>query len=113
MNVETILKSIQNIENIELYVIVVLIVFTLWFIFNTKKYHYNQKRKIRNLHRFAKEGEVDAQSDLAKRYQKGKQVKKDCQKSAFWYQKASFSGDEQAKGYLAKFLEKYKHKKKC
>jgi len=40
-------------------------------------------------------------------------VKKDCQQAAFWYQKAAFSGDEEAKGYLQKFLDKRKNKKKC
>ena len=120
MNFETILKAIgdyadklMQVENIELYVIVLLIPFTLWFIFNTKTYHKTQKRKIKNLHRFAKEGEVEAQSDLATRYRKGKQVKKDCQSAAFWYQKAAFSGDEEAKGFLQKFLDKKNSKGKC
>jgi TPR repeat protein len=107
------LDYIKNIENIELYTIVLLIVFILWYIFNTKKYYHTQKRKIKNLHRFAKEGEVEAQSDLARRYHKGKQVKKDCQSAAFWYQKAAFSGDEDAKGHLEKFLTKRNSKGKC
>jgi len=81
-------------------------VFIIWFSLNTKKFYYGEKRKIKNLHRFAKEGEIEAQSDLATRYRKGKQVKKDCQSAAFWYQKAAFSGDEEAKGYLEKFLDK-------
>ena len=50
---------------------------------------------------------------LQKRYQKGKQVKKSCEKAAFWYQKAAFSGDEKAKGHLEKFFEKYNRKGKC
>jgi len=107
------LDKIKDIENIELYMIVFLIVFIIWFMFNTKKFYHGEKRKIKNLHRFAKAGELEAQSDLAKRYQKGKQVKKSCQKAAFWYQKAAFSGDEKAKGHLEKFFEKYNRKGKC
>ena len=120
MNFETILNTIADyaqkvlqIENIELYAIVFLIVFIIWFSFNTKKFYHGEKRKIKNLHHFAKEGEVEAQSDLAKRYRKGKQVKKDCQSAAFWYQKAAFSGDVEAKGYLQKFLDKRNTKGKC
>jgi len=108
------METIKNIEDLELYIIAVLFVFIIWFIFNTKKFYYGEKRKVKNLHRFAKEGEVEAQQDLALRYQKGKMVKKSCDKAAFWYQKAAFSGDEKAKGYLQKFLEKHKkHKNKC
>ena len=120
MDFETIGKSIKayaekfmQIENVELYSIVFLVVFIIWFSFNTKKFYHGEKRKIKNLHRFAKEGEVEAQSDLATRYRKGKQVKKDCQSAAFWYQKAAFSGDEKAKGFLAKFLDKKNPKGKC
>jgi TPR repeat protein len=101
-------------ENFELYLIAGLIVFTLWFIFNTKKFYFGEKRKVKNLHRFAKEGEAEAQQKLALYYQKGEMVKKNCDKAAFWYQKAAFSGDEKAKGYLQKFLEKHrKSKNKC
>ena len=103
-------------ENIELYIIMALIVIIIWFIFNTVKYYRGEKRKVKNLHRFAKEGEVEAQSRLAKRYQKGDMVKKDCQKAAFWYQKAAFSGDEGAKGHLEEFLDNGTNdtkKKKC
>jgi len=107
------MEKIGSMENIELYAIVILFVFLIWLIFNTKKFYHSEKRKIKNLHRFAKEGEVDAQSDLAKRYHKGKQVKKDCQNAAFWYQKAAFSGDEEAKGYLETFLNKHHRKGKC
>lgn len=110
MNLKSLLESILNIENIELYVIVLLIIFIIWFSFDTKKFYHGEKRKIKNLHRFAREGEAEAQRDLAKRYQKGKQVKKNCQNAAFWYQKAAFSGDEDAKGYLEKFLDKHNHK---
>lgn len=99
-------------ENFELYLIVGLVVFTLWFIFNTKKFYFGEKRKIKNLHRFAKEGEVKAQQELAHYYQKGEMVKKNCDKAAYWYQKAAFSGDEKSKGYLQKFLEKRKNNRK-
>ena len=96
----------------ELYIIVGLFFFILWFIFNTIKYYYGEKRKVKNLHRFAKKGEADAQHHLARHYQKGDMVKKNCEKAAFWYQKAAFSGDEEAKGSLQKFLENRKNKKK-
>ncbi len=99
-------------KNIELYVIAGLICIIILFIFNTLKYYRGEKRNVKNLHRFAKEGEVDAQSSLAKRYQKGDMVKKDCQKAAFWYQSAAFKGDEDAKGHLENFFDK-KKKKKC
>jgi len=98
-------------ENIELYIIVTLIVFILWFTFDTKKYYYGEKRKVKNLHRFAKDDEVEAQQDLAKHYEKGIIVKKDLQKAAFWYQKAAFGGNDEARGYLEKFLENMKNKK--
>lgn len=111
--VEHYLTQFMNIENIELYLIVFLILFLIWFSFNTRKFYHGEKRKIKNLHRFAREGEADAQHDLAKRYQKGKQVKKNCQNAAFWYQKAAFSGDEEAKGYLQTFFDKYKRKNNC
>jgi len=100
-------------EDFELYLIVGLIVFTLWFIFNTKKFYFGEKRKVKNLHRFAKEGEVEAQQELARHYQRGEMVQKSCEQAAYWYQKAAFSGDEKAKGYLQKFLEKRKNKGKC
>ena len=99
-------------ENMELYIIVGLFFFILWFIFNTVKYYYGEKRKVKNLHRFAKEGEKDAQQHLAHHYQKGDMVKKNCEKAAFWYQKAAFSGNEEAKGFLQKFLDNTKNKKK-
>jgi len=110
-----IIEYIENIENIELYLIIVLLFFTIWFIFNTVKYYYGEKRKVKNLHRFAKDGAEGAQGSLARRYQKGDMVKKNCQKAAFWYQKAAFSGDEEAKSHLQKFLDdsKNKKKKKC
>ena len=101
-----IVEYFNDIENIELYMIVVLFVFTVWFILNTIKYYKGEKRKVKHLHRFAKEGEAEAQQHLAKRYQKGHAVKKSCQKAAFWYQKAAFSGDDDAKSFLEKILKK-------
>ena len=103
----------DSMENIELYLIVGLFFFSIWFIFNTIKYYRGEKRKVKNLHRFAKEGEDDAQESLARLYQKGDMVKKNCEKAAFWYQKAAFSGNKEAKGSLQKFLEDRKNKKKC
>jgi TPR repeat protein len=102
----------MHIENIELYCIVLLFFFTIWFIRNTIEHYKGEKRKIKNLHRFAKEGEMEAQHDLAKCYQKGKFVKKDCERAAFWYHSAALKGDEKAKGYLKDFLENHQ-KKKC
>jgi TPR repeat protein len=103
----------NDLDNIELYLIVFLILFTLWFIWNTIQYYRGEKRKVKHLHRFAKEGEVDAQSQLAKRYHKGDMVKKDCDKAAFWYQNAAFNGDKIARGKLRAFLNQRKKKKKC
>ena len=107
-----IVKYVDGIEKIELYLIPGLSVFTFWFILNTVKYYHGEKRKVKNLHRFAKEGETDAQGSLAYRYKKGHMVRKNCQKAAFWYQKAAFSGNEEARGYLQDFLDDHK-KKKC
>ena len=102
---------IIHIKNIKLLIIVILILFTLWLIINTIHFYKAEKRKIKYLHRFAKEGEVDAQNKLAKRYEKGDMVKKDCNRAAFWYQNAAFNGDKIAKGKLRSFLNK--SKKKC
>ncbi len=102
-------EYLNDLENIELYMILAVSVFTIWFIFNTIKYYKGQKRKVKQLHRFAKEGEIEAQHSLAHRYRKGHAVKKSCQKAAFWYQKAAFSGDDDAKS----FLEKIREKKRC
>ena len=104
-----IVEYFNGLENVELYIIGALFVFTIWFIFNTVKYYKGEKRKVKNLHRFAKEGEVDAQHSLAHRYRKGDAVKKNCKKAAFWYQKAAFSGDDDART----FLEKIREKKRC
>ena len=104
-----IVEYFKDVKNIELYIILVLVVFTIWFILNTIKYYKGEKRKVKHLHKFAKEGEAEAQHHLAKRYQKGYAVKKSCQKAAFWYQKAAFSGDTDAKSLLDKML----NKKRC
>jgi len=103
-------------ENIELYIILGLIVFIIWFIVNTIRYYRGEKRKVKHLHRFAEEGEVDSQHNLAKRYQEGDMVKKDSEKAAFWYQRAAFKGDKEAKEHLDAFLKDKKNrlkKKKC
>jgi TPR repeat protein len=103
-------------EDLEFYALIVLFLFTIWFVVNTFRYYYAQKRRIRHLHRFAKEGEKESQLQLAQRYQKGEMVKKSCRNAAFWYQKAAFSGDEKARNYLQNFLEKHRrgdHKNKC
>jgi len=98
-------------DDIEIYVFGGLALFTIWFIRNTINYYYGEKRKLKHMHRFAKEGDVEAQRHLAKRYKKGDMVKKSCQQAAFWYQKAAFSGDENAKGFLEKYMEN--KRKKC
>jgi len=102
----------ESVKNIELYAIVILFVFTVWFIFNTIKYYRGEKRKVKNLHRFAKAGEMKAQQNLAKHYQEGDMVKKNFEKAAFWYQKAAFSGNDEAKGHLHNFLKNHKQKNK-
>jgi len=103
------LEYMNDLENIELYVLLVLSVFTIWFIFSTIKYYKGEKRKVKQLHRFAREGEIKAQQSLADRYRQGFTVKKSCRKAAFWYQKAAFSGDDDARS----FLEKIREKKRC
>ena len=102
-------EYLNDLDNVELYMIVALSVFTIWFIFSTIKYYKGEKRKVKQLHRFAREGEAEAQQSLADRYRKGSTVKKSCQKAAFWYQKAAFSGDDDARS----FLEKIREKKRC
>lgn len=93
-------------EEFELYVMLGVFIFTIWLIFNTINHYKAEKRKVKYLHRFAKEGEVDAQQSLARRYYKGYAVKKNCRKAAFWYQKAAFSGENDAKIFLEKILKK-------
>ena len=108
-----IVEYLRNADNLELIMIGILLLFTFWFIINTFNFYKSEKRKIKHLHRFAKEGELDAQNKLAKRYEKGDMVKKDCDRAAFWYQNAAFNGDKIARGYLRAFLNKRKKKKKC
>jgi len=100
------METMNNIENIELYGIGFLFVFTLWFIRNTIKYYKGEKRKVKHLHRFAKEGESLSQYELAKRYAKGQAVRKNCQSAAFWSQKSLFSGNEDARPLLDKIMQK-------
>ena len=99
------IEKIMDIENIELYLILFLFVFIVWFIRNTIKHYHGEKRKVRNLHRFAKEGEAEAQHNLAKRYHKWDFVNKNCDRAAFWYHSAALKGDEKAKGHLENFLK--------
>jgi len=106
MIVTDMIEKIKHIENIELYIIVFLIFFTLWFMLNTVKYYKGEKRKVKHLHRFAREGESLSQYELAKRYAKGQAVRKSCQNAAFLSQKAAFSGDENAKKLLSKIMKK-------
>ncbi|MBD3789900.1 MAG: SEL1-like repeat protein [Campylobacterales bacterium] len=96
-------------EDIELYLIAGLFFLIIWLVFHTIRYYRSEKRKVKHLHRFASQGESNAEYALAKRYHKGRMVKKDCQKAAFWYQRAALKGDEKAKGYLEKFLENRKN----
>jgi TPR repeat protein len=107
-----ILEQWYRSEDSEFYLFIALLLFTLWFIRNTIAYYHAEKRKVKQLHRFAKKGDIEAQTDLALRYRKGKAVKKSCQNAAFWYQKAAFLGDENARGFLEEFLEKHKNNKK-
>lgn len=114
--IEEFIKHAEKIEDLELYIFLILSLFTLWFIRNTIRYYKSEKKKVKLLHRFAKEGEVDSQCQLARRFQKGNAVKKSCKQAAFWYHKAAYSGDEKAQEHLKLFLEKQKRsrdKKKC
>lgn len=103
-------KAITDGE-MEVYLFIVLLLFTLWFIRSTVKYYFGEKRKLKQMHRFAREGDLEAQQHLAQRYRKGDMLPKSCERAAYWYQKAALAGDEEAKGFLETFLEK--KKKKC
>jgi len=98
-------------DQFELFLILFVFVLLLWLIWSTIRYYKAEKRKLKHLHRFAKEGDHHSQKMLAKHYQKGEMVKKSCQSAAFWYQQAAFEGDEDAKGFLEHFYEN--HQKKC
>ena len=100
-----VLEYLKSIEDLELYMIPLLIVFTLWFMRNTVKYYKGEKRKIKHLHRFAKEGEEESQYKLAQRFQKGNMVKRSCNNAAYWYQRAAFSGNDNAKNKIDKMLK--------
>jgi len=102
-------------KNIELYLIIILIIVIIGLIVSTIRFYRGEKRKVKNLHRFAKEGEIVAQNRLAKCYQEGDMVMKNCQKAAFWYQRAAFAGDDNAKGHLKNFFDNKNmiEKKKC
>ena len=101
-----VLEYLKNIEEVELYLTPVLIVFILWLMRNTVKYYKGEKRKIKHLHRFAKEGEEASQYKLAQRFQKGNMVKRSCNDAAYWYQRAAFSGNEDAKNKINKILKR-------
>lgn len=98
----------MEIEDIELYIIGVLLFLTLWFIIDTIRFYKGEKRKVKHLHRFAREGESLSQYELAKRYAKGQAVRKSCQNAAFLSQKAAFAGEEKAQALLDKILKKRK-----
>jgi TPR repeat protein len=106
MEIVEFIKSIQDVEDIELYLIAVLVIFTLWFMRSTVKFYKGEKRKIKHLHRFAKEGEEESQYKLAQRFQKGDMVKRSCNDAAYWYQRAAFSGNADAKNKIDKILKK-------
>jgi len=95
----------------ELFLITLLVPFTLWFIWHTIRYYRSEKKKLKRLHRFAKEGDLGSQRELAEYYRKGKMVKKSCTNAAFWYQKAAIYGDEEAKGFLQNYFEN--RQKRC
>lgn len=101
-----VLEFFKSIEDMELYLIPVLIVFILWLMRNTVKYYKGEKRKIKHLYRFAKEGEKESQYKLAQRFQKGNMVKRSCNDAAYWYQRAAFSGNEDAKSKIGKILKR-------
>lgn len=100
------IEYLKSVEDLEMYIFIFLSLFTLWFIRNTVRFYKGEKRKVKHLHRFAKEGETESQHALAERFQKGNAVKKSCSQAAFWYQKAAYSGDKEAKEKMKKFLEK-------
>jgi TPR repeat protein len=92
-------------DNIELYVIIFVLFLLIWLIKDTIKFYYGEKRRVKNLHRFAKEGEIESQIELGKHYQKGKVVKKNCDRAAYWYNRAALSGDKEAKSHLEEFMK--------
>jgi TPR repeat protein len=99
-------------EKLELYLIVIIIVILIALVLNTIKYYKGEKRKVKNLHRFAKDGERDAQKDLAKHYEEGYIVKKDTKKAAFWHLKASITEKQISKAPLSNLSREHTKKKK-
>ena len=85
------------VKDLEIYILLILFFFTIWYIVDTFHYAKGEKRKVKNLHRFAKEGEKDAQKDLAKCYEKGYVVKQNSRIAAYWRQLASFDDKHQSK----------------
>jgi len=106
MDIKEVWKTITDIEDIELYLISFLILFTLWFMRNTVKFYKGEKRNVKHLHRFAKEGEEESQYKLAQRFQKGDMVQRSCNDAAYWYQRAAFSGNDDAKKKIDKILKR-------
>ena len=102
------LNGMMESGKIEIYLFYILLLFTLWYIYSTIRYYYAQKRKLRWMHRFAKEGDVEAQYHLAKRYRKGDIVPKSPQRAIFWYQKAAFSGNSEARKVFNEVMKKYR-----
>ena len=92
-------------KDIELYSIIVLGILTLWLIINTFTFARGRKKIVKNLHRYAKEGELEAQSKLAACYDKGDVVIQDSLKASFWYQKAAFINDDRASTKLNAILK--------
>jgi len=103
-----IIEFFNHLENIELYLLVFLLLFTFWFILNTVTFYKGEKRKVKHLHRFAREGESLSQYELAKRYAKGQAVRKSCQNAAYLSQKAVFGGENKAQDLLDKILKQRK-----
>ncbi len=93
-------------QDIEFYATILLALFTIGFIRYTYRYYKAGKTKIRRMHRYANEGDVQAQEFLAHEYEKGEFVPKDCKRAAFWYTKASIGGSKKAKSFLQRYREK-------
>jgi len=109
MTISKIFTETIHIEDIELYLIIFLLLFTLWFVLNTIKYYRGEKRKIKHLHRFAREGESLSQYELAKRYADGDLVRKSIPNATSLSQKAALSGNEKARDLLEDLLKKRKY----
>ena len=100
-----ILEKMMNVRDMELYAIILLMFFTLWFIYSTVKFYKSEKRKVKHLHRFARQGESLSQYELAKRYAKGQAVRKSCQNAASLSQKSAFSGNKDAQKLLDRIIK--------